>query len=53
MEIQKKIVYFESYCPKCQYEKVKETDDPCNRCLNYPVNNYSHRPVEFKEKENG
>lgn len=45
-----KEVYFDKYCNTCKYEKTAEKDDPCNRCLEEPVNLYSHKPVEWKEK---
>lgn len=50
MEDNYKEVYFGQYCAKCKYEKRKETDDPCDDCLNYPANTDSHKPVRFEEK---
>lgn len=46
-----KEVYFELYCPKCKHNGTDETDDPCNECLTNPVNQYSHKPKNFKEEE--
>ena len=46
-----KEVYFSTYCDKCQYSDLKEEEDPCYECLDNPVNTYSHKPVNFKEKE--
>jgi len=46
-----KEVYFDQYCPKCEHEKLDETKDPCDLCLAYPMNLYSHKPIHFKEKE--
>lgn len=46
-----KEVYFGEYCGTCKYEKLLEKDDPCHECLNNPVNLYSHKPVNWKEKE--
>lgn len=45
------LVEFETWCPKCLHAKTKETDDPCNSCLNEPVNDDSRKPVFFKEDE--
>lgn len=46
-----KEVYFEEYCKRCQHEKKKEYDSPCDECLSEPSNLYSHKPVRYKEKE--
>lgn len=46
-----KEVYFGDYCKTCEYETKKEEDDPCYDCLNNPVNEDSHRPLHYKEKE--
>lgn len=45
-------VYFHDYCPKCKYLKVDDTKgkEPCNECLDNPVNLYSHKPVNFEAK---
>ena len=50
MEESYKEVYFDQYCKNCKYEKMKETDDPCDECLNNPENLYSHKPVMYEEK---
>lgn len=52
-----KEVYFHEYCCKCEFENHEpdpESDkvDVCNDCLNNPCNENSHKPVNFKEKEN-
>ena len=52
MEIVDKIVKFSEYCAKCKHKDEPETDDTCNECLNNPVNEYSHKPVNYKEAEN-
>lgn len=51
MEDRYKEVYFGQYCKTCQYEKFAEDEDPCHDCLNEPVNEHSHKPVNWKEKE--
>lgn len=45
-----KEVYFHKYCKTCKYYKNKETDDPCDECLNTPTNVDSHRPVNWEQK---
>lgn len=51
MEDEYKEVYFDQYCKSCKYYKAKEYKDPCNECLNTPVNLYSHKPVKWHEKD--
>lgn len=46
-----KEVYFYKYCKDCKYDKLLNTDDPCNECLDEPINQYSHKPVKFEAKE--
>lgn len=46
-----KFVNFRLYCPKCAHYTVKAEDEPCNSCLESPVNTYSEKPVNFKAKE--
>lgn len=46
-----KIVDFEKYCPKCEHYPKSESEDPCWGCLDTPTNTWSHKPVNFKEKE--
>lgn len=46
-----KEVRFDQYCEKCKYKENKETESPCDECLENPVNLYSHKPVKFEEKE--
>lgn len=51
MEEVYKEVYFSEYCKTCKYEKTPEADDPCDECLQYPMNAYSHKPINWKEKD--
>lgn len=46
-----KEVYFDKYCGSCKYEDLPEKDDTCHECLNNPVNLYSHKPVNWKERK--
>lgn len=46
-----KIVEYSEYCNKCEHEKLAENEEPCWTCLDHPVNEDTHRPTEFKEKE--
>ena len=51
MQTTMKIVDFHQYCPLCIHSEVKETDMPCDECLEYPVNESSRKPIYFKERE--
>lgn len=51
MEDREKIVHFDQYCSKCENKDKKDTEEPCDTCLSYPTNTYSHKPINFKEKE--
>lgn len=51
METIEKEVYFDKYCSTCKHEKVSEQDDPCYDCLNHFTNTYSHKPINWEEKE--
>lgn len=47
-----KIKHFHEYCNKCQYKDTSETEDPCDACLTVAGDtDYSHKPINFKEKE--
>jgi hypothetical protein len=46
-----KEVYFNQYCESCKHRDCKDTDEPCNECLDNPVNEYSHKPIKYEEKE--
>ncbi len=45
-----KEVFFDEYCPKCEFSEYAENQDPCWDCLANPVNENSHKPTEYKEK---
>ena len=45
-----KEVYFDRYCERCEHFSEDDGEDPCNECLENFVNTYSHKPVNFKEK---
>ena len=46
-----KEVYFDKYCKTCKYKNLKESDYPCDECLEEAVNVYSHKPVKYEEEE--
>ena len=51
-QLRNKIVDFGEYCKKCEYFDTDDTKgkEPCNSCLAESVNEYSKKPVNFKEK---
>lgn len=46
-----KEVHFDEYCKTCKYKDLKEVKDPCNECLEHPMNLYTHKPVGWKEMD--
>lgn len=46
-----KEVYFNQYCKTCEYKNLKESEESCDECLSNPINEYSHKPINYKEKE--
>lgn len=50
MEIIDVEVRFDIWCKKCKHHKTPETEDPCNECLNSPMNTQSTKPVNWEEK---
>ena len=46
-----KEVRFDQYCQKCKHYNKNEDEEPCDQCLNNPTNLYSHKPINFEEKE--
>lgn len=47
-----KEVYYDQYCKTCRFEKMPEDDENCDYCLDHPVNEHSHKPVNWKPKDN-
>ena len=48
MDNKYKEVYFDIYCKSCKYDELHDHDEPCNDCLDHPVNVDSHKPVRWK-----
>lgn len=46
-----KEVYFGRYCRTCKHAAVESAEEPCNECLEHPINNFSHKPVNYEEKK--
>lgn len=43
-------VHFHVYCEKCKHKDLKETDRPCDECLDNPLNQFTDKPTKFEEK---
>lgn len=50
-EIINKEVFFMNYCPYCVRADEEEDNDICHHCLSNPINQHSHKPVDFQKKE--
>ena len=46
-----KEVYFDQYCKTCKHLAKDDLEEPCNECLDEPVNLGSHKPVKYEEDE--
>ena len=44
-------VRYDIYCPGCIHLNKKETEDPCNECLNQGWNTDSRKPIHFQENK--
>lgn len=51
MEYRDKFVDFGKYCKTCEYRDLDEWLDPCNECLDNPVNEHSKKPINYEEDE--
>lgn len=45
-----KEIRFDIYCETCKHNGLDEKCDPCNECLEEPMNLYSEKPVRWEEK---
>lgn len=53
MEYENKEVRFDIYCKRCKRAEEKESNDICDECLSYPVNEHSRKPRKFEPGNNG
>lgn len=51
MEYPEKFVEFDKFCENCKYKDVKQDEEPCNECLENPVNEHSIKPIKFEKQE--
>ena len=50
IEIREQMVRYDTWCKKCKNNETKENDDPCEECLNHPINEHTEKPINFEEK---
>ena len=48
MDYHEQFVEFDKYCATCQYEKNSEAEEPCDECLEHPVNWETNKPYCYK-----
>ena len=48
-----KEVCFDLYCNLCKYYKNPDDKDPCDSCLEEPMNYHSHKPVRWEAGDKG
>ena len=46
-----KEVRFDIYCPKCENKSKKDTDEPCNTCLETGMRFGTEKPDLYKEEK--
>ena len=46
-----RMVEFWRYCETCEYKELDENKEPCEECLDHPWNEYTSKPINWKEKE--
>lgn len=53
MELEWREVKFCDFCHTCKHEKVDDTkwEEPCNECLENPVQMHTNRPLKWEAKE--
>ena len=44
-------VEFDKWCKTCVYKDLEEKYDPCDECLEYPSNEETTKPVNYKASE--
>lgn len=51
MEQEYREVRYDKYCETCEYKNEPEEEGVCDECLHVPINLYSEKPVNWKEKK--
>ena len=47
-----KFVDFYKYCSTCKHYEKRMDEDPCDECLENPVNLHSQKPVKYEAVKN-
>ena len=53
VELKAKEVRYDKYCPTCKYSSLKDTDEPCDSCIEQFHNDGTDKPIKYEERENG
>ena len=51
MENLYKEVHYDEYCKTCKHKEEEGYETPCEECLDIPINLYSHKPINWEEKD--
>lgn len=52
MDEPNKEVRFDLYCYRCKhYDEENENKEPCEECLDHPLNLETIRPINFEERK--
>ncbi len=43
------MVRYDKWCDRCKHRDIPENDDPCEQCLDNPINENSEKPIYFEE----
>lgn len=41
---------FNWYCQNCKHQYLKGSEQPCNECLDYPLNYYMDKPIKWERR---
>ena len=44
-------VKFNWYCQSCKHQNLKGSEQPCNTCLDHPLNYYTEKPVKYEKEK--
>ena len=45
-----KFVEFDKYCRTCKHKDKNDNEPPCDTCMQWPVQQYSHKPMCWEDE---